>query len=201
MRYLSAFLKFNNIYYNNSFITKKNNILNTKLYNNSLILNVNNLKKKDIIYSYNFKVFIIKNKTKSILFSYYNELSCYDSNYELLISFYYFYFFFFITKIKKQFFNFCNKEILKSNIYKRTYSSLNLNSNTFVYKYFLKKSLINLNLSYYNIFNYYLKFKFLYLINVNNIKFIYIFIKFRYNRLVFNKKYKYSIISRKKKKV
>jgi len=200
MRYLSAFLKFNNIYYNNSFITKKNNILNTKLYNNSLILNVNNLKKKNIIYSYNFKVFIIKNKTKSILFSYYNELSCYDSNYELLISFYYFYFFFFITKIKKQFFNFCNKEILKSNIYKRTYSSLNLNSNTFVYKYFLKKSLINLNLSYYNIFNYYLKFKFLYLINVNNIKFIYIFIKFRYNRLVFNKKYKYSIISRKKKK-
>ena len=48
MRYLSAFLKFNNIYYNNSFITKKNNILNTKLYNNSLILNVNNLKKKKI---------------------------------------------------------------------------------------------------------------------------------------------------------
>jgi len=77
--------------------------------------------------------------------------------------------------------------IFLKNIYKQTYSFLNLKKNTFVYRYFLKKSLLNLNLSYYNFYIFYDKI-------------IYIYRYFRYNRVIFNKKYSYKIISRKKKK-
>ena len=106
MRELIAFLKFNNKH-NKSFLFK----IDTNLYNNKLILNKKNLK-KNIIYSYDFKVFRIKNK--NIIFSYYDKLSYYDSNYNFFISYYYFYFFFIITKIKRRPFYFCNNK--KKNI-------------------------------------------------------------------------------------